>query len=356
MLNERHQDILRATIKHYITTAEPVGSKTLLEEYNFNVSSATIRNTLGHLEKAGFLYQPHTSSGRVPSDSGYRIYVDQLITFNTRKMASAIEQRFKRQLKWDNWNLEFLLQRAAHILANLSGCITLITMPQTNALLLLHLQLVQISSKAIMLVLVTDNYKTQSILVETSSLFVQQDNNDSIEELQLISNFLNNHLRGKYIHELITIDLSNLDQQFNNYAEFLKILVGKITENNSGLLGSQPIMISGLSEVLRQPEFSQLNLNQLQMLFYLLEEEPEQLIPLIFDAPAKKASIKIGSENPLEPMRFCALISAIYRQGEVPMGSVGVIGPTRILYENVVPLVESAAEYISDVISHQSTF
>jgi len=355
MLNERHQDILRATIKHYITTAEPVGSKTLLEEYNFNVSSATIRNTLGHLEKAGFLYQPHTSSGRVPSDLGYRIYVDQLITFNTRKMASAIEQRFKRQLKWDNWNLEFLLQRAAHILANLSGCITLITMPQNNALVLLHLQLVQISSKAIMLVLVTDNYKTQSILIETSSLFAQLDN-DSIEELQLISNFLNNHLRGKYIHELITIDWSNLDQQFNNYADFLKTLVGKITENNSGLLGSQPIMISGLSEVLRQPEFSQLNLNQLQMLFYLLEEEPEQLIPLIFDASAKKASIKIGSENPLEPMRFCALISAIYRQGEVPMGSVGVIGPTRILYENVVPLVESAAEYISDVISHQSTF
>ncbi len=350
MLNERHQDILRATIKHYISTAEPVGSRTLLEEYNFNVSSATIRNILGNLEKAGFLYQPHTSSGRVPSDSGYRIYVDHLITFNAQKMAAAVEKQFNQQLKWDSWNLEILLQRAAHILANLSGCITLISMPQTNAAILLHLQLVQISSKSIMLVVVTDTYQTQSILLDTSSLFAQQNQEFSWgEELQLISNFLNSHLRGKNIQELLTIDWSNLDQQFNNYAEFIKTLIDKITINNSNISSSQPMMISGLSEVLRQPEFSQLD--QLQMLLCLLEEQPEQLLPLILDSPAQKVSIKIGSENPLEPMRSCALISAIYKNGKIPVGRVGVIGPTRILYENVVPLVESAADYISGALS-----
>jgi len=356
MLNERHQEILRATIKHYISTAEPVGSKTLLEEYNFKVSSATIRNTLGQLEKAGFLYQPHTSSGRIPSDSGYRVYVDHLITFN-EKMATTIEKQFNQQLKWDSWNLEALFQRATHILAHLSGCIALITLPQTSQSLLLHLQLVQVSAKQLMLVVVTDTYQTQSILLETSSLFTETETETSwSDELQLISNFLNSHLRGKYLHELTSLDWSKIDQQFTSYTECIKKLVSKVITNISPRSTAQPMMVSGLSEVLRQPEFSQLH--QLQMLLYLLEEEPEQLLPLILnelDSLAKKVTIRIGSENPLEPMRSCALISAIYRQGDLPIGSVGVIGPTRILYENVVPLVESAADYISDALSYPSS-
>ncbi len=356
MLNERHQEILRATIQHYIATAEPVGSKTLLEEYNFKVSSATIRNTLGQLEKAGFLYQPHTSSGRVPSDSGYRLYVDHLVTFN-EKMAATIEKQFNQHLKWDSWSFEALFQRATHILAHLSGCIALITLPQASQCLLRHLQLVQVSSTQIMLVVVTDSYQTQSILMENSSIFAEteQENKEfRSEELQLISNFLNSQLRGKYLNELTTLDWSEIDQQFTSYTECLRTLVSKVISNVSPRSNSQPMMVSGVSEVLRQPEFSQLH--QVQMLLYLLEQEPDQLLPLILQEPepdilTKKVTIRIGSENPLEPMRSCALISAIYRQGDISIGSVGVIGPTRILYENVVPLVASAADYLSDALS-----
>lgn len=197
-LNDRHQDILRATIQHYIATAEPVGSKTLVEEYNFTVSSATIRNALGRLEKAGLLYQPHTSSGRVPSDRGYRTYVEQLITPD-EKIGKKVEKYLNEQLNWDTWSFEALLQRATQILANLSGYIALITLPQTRANRLRHLQLVQVSPKQLMLIIVTDSYQTQSILIDTPLSVAEnlEENLEGIEEeLQILSNFLNSKLRG----------------------------------------------------------------------------------------------------------------------------------------------------------------
>ncbi|MGK7942207.1 MAG: heat-inducible transcriptional repressor HrcA, partial [Crocosphaera sp.] len=164
VLNQRHQEILRATVQHYIATAEPVGSNTLVKEYDFTVSSATIRNTLGKLEKAGFLYQPHTSAGRIPSDFGYRIYVDNLMIPN-QKSGKNIKKNLSQQLKQKTYNFETTLQRATQILANISGYIALITLPQTSFNQLRHLQLLQVSSKQVMLLVVTDSYKTQSVLV-----------------------------------------------------------------------------------------------------------------------------------------------------------------------------------------------
>ncbi|GAC1489452.1 MAG: hypothetical protein NVS2B14_00720 [Chamaesiphon sp.] len=167
-LTDRQQHILRATVRHYIATAEPVGSKALVEEYNLSVSPATIRNAMGVLEKAGLLYQPHTSSGRVPSDSGYRIYVDQLITLSATQ-GRQVEQLFTEKLNWEDWSLETLLRGAAQILATLTGYITLITMPQTRTTHLRHVQLVQVEPGRVMLIVVTDAYETHSVLMELPS-------------------------------------------------------------------------------------------------------------------------------------------------------------------------------------------
>ena len=130
-LNKRHQQILSATIRQYIATAEPVGSKTLVDGYNLNVSPATIRSGFNTLEKAGLLYQPHTSAGRIPSDSGYRLYVDQLMQ-PSPNIGRKVEELFDNKLDWDSWNLEKVLQGAAEVLATLSGYITMITLPQTH--------------------------------------------------------------------------------------------------------------------------------------------------------------------------------------------------------------------------------
>ncbi|GBF82363.1 heat-inducible transcription repressor hrcA [Aphanothece sacrum FPU1] len=353
-LTKRYQNILRATIQHYIATAEPVGSRTLVEEYNFSVSSATIRQALGKLEKDGLLYQPHTSAGRIPSDCGYRIYVDSLMTPDN-KIGQKIEQRLTKELRRETYSFESLLQRATQILANLSGYIALITLPQTSTNQLRHLQLVEVSSTQVMLVIVTENYQTQSILIDLPASNCQNESNNEdnlTEELHILSNFLNAQLKGKCISDFATLNWREIDQNFACYRDFLKQLLQQLHYSLKSSI-STPIMVHGVSEVLRQPEFSQLQ--QVQMLLHLLEEEQDQLLPLIFETfehqPLnRRVSIKIGSENPLESMRPCTLISAIYRQGDIPVGSVGIIGPTRMLYENTISLVESTADYLSETL------
>ncbi|NWF59400.1 MAG: heat-inducible transcriptional repressor HrcA [Fischerella sp.] len=355
-LTNRQQHILWATVRHYIATAEPVGSKALVEEFNLGVSSATIRNVMGMLEKAGLLYQPHTSAGRVPSDSGYRIYVDQLIT-PSESLARQVEEALQHRLNWEDRSLEALLQGAAQILATLSGCISLITMPQNVSALLRHLQLVQIDSGKVMLIVVTDSYETHSALMDLppTRKETQLDPEVIDRELQIVSNFLNSHLRGRSLLELASLDWSELDREFQHYGEYLK---NSLTEfsRRSFTPGATQIMIRGMAEVLRQPEFSQLQ--QVQTIIQLLEEEQEQLWRLIFEEPEAeevgkpRVTVRIGSENPLEPIRNCSLISSTYRRGSVQVGSVGVLGPTRLDYEGAIAVVAAAADYLSETLSY----
>jgi len=349
-LTERHQNILRATIRHYIATAEPVGSKILAEEYALSVSSATIRNAMGSLEKAGLLYQPHTSAGRIPSDSGYRIYVDQLLDLDETKTVQ-IEKYLRDELTLEKWSFEAIIHRATKILASISGYISLITIPQTTNNQLRHLQLVQVAPAQVMLIIVTDTYQTQSVLIDAPDFI--KDHEKLAGELQILSNFLNSKLQGRSLTELSGLDWKELDREFKLYGDFITGLLQKL-RSFAQPSTSTPIMIKGVSEVLKEPEFSQLE--QVQMLLHLLEDEQEQLLPLIFEFPQvcnkkTKVNIKIGSENKLESMRPCTLISAIYKKGNIPMGSVGIIGPTRMLYENAIALVESTADYLSYALS-----
>ncbi len=351
-LTNRQQHILWATVRHYIATAEPVGSKALVDGYKLRVSPATIRNAMGVLEKAGLLYQPHTSAGRVPSDSGYRIYVDELITpseVSTRQLEQVL------QLPKEDWSLEALLQGAAQILATVSGCITLITMPQTSTASLRHLQLVQVDPGRVMVIVVTDGYETQSALMELPSAEDSQIDVEVVErELQILSNFLNSQLRGRSLAQLAVLDWSELDLEFQRYGDFLTNFLADLHRRAKPAAATQ-IMIRGVSEVLRQPEFSQLQ--QVKTIIHLLEEEQEQLWQLIFTEPEvvglgrQRVTVRIGAENPLEPIRSCTLISSTYRRGAVPVGSVGVLGPTRMDYETAIAVVEAAADYLSDGLS-----
>nr|WP_026098726.1 heat-inducible transcriptional repressor HrcA [Oscillatoria sp. PCC 10802] len=352
-LTNRQQHILWATVRHYIATAEPVGSKALVEEYNLSVSPATIRSCLSYLEKAGLLYQPHTSAGRVPSDSGYRVYVDHLLA-PSEVLTRNLENVLRDRLHWEETSLEALLRGAAQLLSTLSGYITLITMPQTTTSRLRHLQLVLLDRGRVMLVAVTDSYETQSVLMElTTPADSSPPEPELVErELQILSNFLNSQLRERPLAELSQLDLSELDRQFQRYADFLRALLADLTRRQTP--ATSRILISGVAEVLRQPEFSELN--QVQTLIQLLEEEQDQLWPLISatkvsETAGKRVNVRIGAENPLEPIRTCTLISASYRRGSVPVGSVGVLGPTRMVYENAIAMVEAAADYLSDALS-----
>lgn len=359
-LNDRQQRVLWATVRHYIATAEPVGSRALVDDYNLNVSSATIRNIMGVLEKSGLLYQPHTSAGRVPSDSGYRIYVDSLMT-PASALAHEVEQLLVDRLKSDGWSLEAVLQGAAQILSTLSGYITLITVPQAHTTTIRFLQLVRVEPSRVMVILVTDAYQTQSALMDLPQVAEGKSDDAILEhELQLLANFLNHHLQGRSLAELMTLDWQQLDRGFQQYANALRLLLMDLTRRAQPT-GSRQILVSGVSEVLHQPEFSELQ--QVQTILHLLEEEQDQLWPLICQwteseeshlvqtQPKHRVRIRIGAENTLEPIRTCTLVSSTYQKGNVPVGSVGVLGPTRMAYEKVIALVEAAADYLSDTLS-----
>ncbi|AIE74627.1 Heat-inducible transcription repressor HrcA [Synechocystis sp. PCC 6714] len=370
-LNDRHQQILRATVQHYIATAEPVGSQTLAQEYQFAVSSATIRNALGQLEKAGLLYQPHVSAGRVPSDSGYRIYVDNLLTWSDRQ-SRTVKQRLESEINGDNWHFEALIQRMGQILASLSGYIALITFPQTETVQLRHLQLMLLPSNQILIILVTDSYHTHSLTLDLPSTMEAKEQGELEQELGIFSNFLNAQLRGKNLSELSHLDWRELDQKFSIYADFLQDLQQQLKPLLQRRM-TAPLVVHGVSKVIQQPEFSQLE--QVQMLLYLLEQEQEQLFSVLFDPddygdnlanlgqeinlvtgetvprPRPVVTLRIGAENPLESMHPCTLVSAIYCQQQVPVGSVSILGPTRMVYQQTIPLVEKAAECLSAALS-----
>lgn len=350
-LNARQQQVLWATVRQYVMTAEPVGSKILAQEYDLKVSPATVRHAMGVLEKAGLLFQPHTSAGRVPSDFGYRLYVDDLI-HPPRKVAKQVDARLSTTLKWDGWSLEALLRGAAQILSTLSGYLTLITMPYRREVTIRHVQLMPLEATQVLISVVLDSLETQSLVVQLSPTEVNVTHDlDAVErEFKILSNFLTTHLMGHPIDKIVELDWGELDREFQRYATTLKDAITLLAKRNQSLETTQFVM-SGLSEVLRQPEFSEAQ--QVQAIIQLLEEEQAQLWPLVFetdtgDNSGRRVRVLIGSENPLEPMQGCALVSSTYCKNEVPIGSVSVLGPTRMMYDNAIAAVEAAAGYLSE--------
>lgn len=362
-LTKRQQQVLRATVDHYIATAEPVGSKALARgEYQLSISPATIRNVMGVLEHAGLLFQPHTSSGRVPSDFGYRHYVDELI-MPREALIAQVKQALHQHLPTENWIFEVLLRDAAQILATLSGCVALITLPQPATSTIRHLHLVQVEPQRVMLILVTEAYETQSVVIEVPHSAWDQTDPERIDhELTILSNFLNHQFNGCSMQDLVTLDPGELDQDFQRYAEFLTLLLSDLTQRNQSI-NPKNILVGGLAEVLQQPEFSELQ--QAQTLIHLLDEGQDLLWPLIHEwaattqastssipkADRKKVKVRIGSENLLESIQTYTLISSTYRKGSTPIGSVGILGPTRMAYEKVIALVTGTADYLTNCLT-----
>jgi heat-inducible transcriptional repressor len=346
-LNARQQQVLSATIRHYIATAEPVGSEALVKEYDIRASSATVRNAMGFLEKAGLLYQPHISAGRVPSDSGYRTYVDRLL--QPLPLTTPIDQLLTDRLQGQSWSVEAVFKGASQILATLSGYITLITLPLTRTMELKHVQLVPVDHQRIMMIVVMDTYETESVMVPLTGAVMDLDADLLAQELQVLSNFLNEQLRGRSLLELQQLDWRELGQDFERYGSLLATMLQELDRRFTQSIVPTQLMISGVADVLKQPEFSELQ--QLQTILHLLEAGQSQLFPLIFEAPSnadRRVTVRIGAENILEPIRACTLISSNYNRGPVPLGSVSILGPTRMDYESTIALVEATADYLSE--------
>ncbi len=362
-LTNREQKVLQATVDRYIATAEPVGSKTLAEEYNFDVSPATIRNVLNVLDRLGLLYQPHTSAGRIPSDSGYRVYVDGLVDELLERdrgipgqMAfvapPSLPSLGKPAGAVSSGDLDALLQALAKSLAALCGCIALIAAPNVQTAKLRHVQLILLDARQAMLVAVSDAYHTASVVVELPpDLSVA----DLELELPPINNFLNERLRDRRFSEIGSLRWEDLDRSFRQYAALVERALQSLTHlYGTPSLGS--LFVCGITELMRQPEFGQLN--QMQAVIQLLEDDREALFPLLLDGmPSSNDSaihVKIGTEMPLEPIQTCAFVSTTYYLEETPAGIVGVLGPTRLDYRQAIAAVRTVASQISAALSPRS--
>jgi heat-inducible transcriptional repressor len=367
-LSARHEQVLQATIRHYIATAEPVGSRALAQEYGLKVSPATVRNIMGLLEKHGLLYQPHTSAGRVPSDFGYRIYVDRLMS-PSPLVSRRVDVALAEELDGMGHSLESLLRSATQILAQISGYLALVTVPQVGRVLIRHIQLVAVEGGQVLMVVLLDSLATQSVVVQLPAALGEV--NQAAEypdrrELEILSNFLTHHLRGRPLADVSTLDWGELDVEFQHYGSLLRQALGELAQRSQTPATPQ-LVVSGLAEVLRQPEFC--DAQRIQAIVRLLEEDQAQLWSLFVTAPPispamaaqpitpqplttsalTTADVKvwIGTENPLEPMQGCALVVSNYTRRDTSVGSVGVLGPTRMVYENAVAVVKSAADYLS---------
>lgn len=351
-LTSRHEQVLQATVRHYIATAEPVGSRAIVQEYNLKVSAATVRNTMGRLEKYGLLYQPHTSAGRVPSDFGYRLYVDRLMQ-PAGALGQKVDAMLSEELGWAGWSLEALLKEATQILAQVSGYLALITVPQASTAHIRHIQLVQVDVGKVLLLVLLDSLTTQSVVLQLPAAITSALGEDaSRREMDILSNFLTQHLRGRPLADVAGLDWSHLDHDFQRYGATLEQALLDLAQR-SQTTGTTQLVVSGLAEVLRQPEFA--DAQRIQAIVRLLEEEQSQLWPLFFSQPptaplASNVRVWIGAENPIEPMQGCALVVSNYAKQETSLGTVGVLGPTRMVYENAVAVVQATADYLSNAL------
>ncbi|WP_448380139.1 heat-inducible transcriptional repressor HrcA [Gloeomargarita sp.] len=351
-LTERQQQVLQATVEHYVATGEPVSSQTLVTKYGIPASSATVRQAMGRLEQAGLLYQPHTSAGRIPSDLGYRHYVDWLLQRQEAVAPARVEPLLPQGVE----HLEEILRQAAQLLSQLSGSMILITRPQPRSARLQYLRLVAVGERVALMV-VLEGERVESTLLD----WVPPAGEEVDSALEMLAQFLNYHLYGRTLQEIAHLDWAGLEQEFASYGNWLRTLLPPLT-HQLRLWGqpttTAPLVISGVAAALRQPEFQQAE--RVQPVMQVLETEQERLGALLWATPEETAAQKppvrviIGQENPLEPMHICSLVSTLYWQDGLPVGAVAILGPKRMAYGRMIALVQAGAQYVSQALGAAS--
>ncbi|MCL2463194.1 MAG: heat-inducible transcriptional repressor HrcA [Defluviitaleaceae bacterium] len=341
LLNDRKIRILEAIINDYIQSAEPIGSRTIAKKYGMGISSATIRNEMSDLEEMGLIIQPHASAGRIPSDKGYRLYVDRLMR---RRGLTDEEALYLQHVITDNISqVDYLMQETAKAIAMLTKCTTVVTEPRVKRTVIRHAQLVPVDDTSFVLVLVTG-----SKVVKNHLLYVE--NAPDYETLQYYSAILNSVLAGQSVDEdgeiIDRATLAKLTEQFGND----KRVLDAVLKAARSILNSEDeihVYTSGVRNILGFPEFS--DIEKAKEIFEALEEK-DMLITMLGQDSSEDIQIIIGEENNLEQLRGCSIIKADYRAGTRNFGSIGVIGPTRMDYGQAVSVLDGIVKKISAVI------
>ncbi|MBZ2175744.1 heat-inducible transcriptional repressor HrcA [Schnuerera sp. xch1] len=339
MLDERKIRVLCAIIDSYIRVAEPIGSRTLSKEYDLGVSSATIRNEMSDLENLGYLNKPYTSSGRVPSDKAYRFYVNKIINAEEIRMDIEKKEEIKKILTRESREIDQLIQNSAKILSAITSYTALAISPQIKKIRLKHIQLVPLYDKEILVILVGD-----SGIVNNTML--RMDKSISSDQLNQISNFLNKKLKEFTIdglEDLIKDDIFKDMYKFKETIDSVIPIISKLLEDINDI----EVYADGVTKIFDFPEYRDTDKAKSFISFI---EDKEQLINVLLNDPLNNGiEITIGDENIYDTIKDCSLITTTYKLGDMTIGKIGVIGPTRMDYLMVMNSLKLFSSNLTEI-------
>lgn len=337
MLDDRKLKILQAIIQSYITSAEPIGSRTISKKFDLGVSSATIRNEMSDLEELGYLVQPHTSAGRIPSDKGYRLYVNRLL--QSTDLGFILRHDLKSKLIEEIGEVDQLIYNAAKILSKVTNYTSLAIAPQIKKSQLKHIQLVPIDDTKILMVIVTDSGIVKNTVLRT-------DSDISSEHLNIISNFLNDNLKDCNIGEIGSEILAKL---INEMYEFKKSILDiiPILMHTLDDTAEVRVFLDGVTNIFNFPEYN--DVEKARDFISFIENKP-YILEMMLGEGHNDIEITIGSENTYDEIKNCSVITATYSLNGRTIGKIGVIGPTRMNYSNVISVVRSLSLDLNEII------
>lgn len=336
-LDKRSREVFRHIVDAYVETGEPVGSKVLSSRLNMSLSPATIRNVMAELEMAGLLYAPHTSAGRLPTEAGLRFFVHGILEIGD--LHPQEQKEIEQKCKATGNSLSDVLEDATKALCGLSRCAGIVMAPKSEAILK-HIEFVSLSAGRVLVVLMTEDGLVENRIIEIPP---------GIPPSSLIEagNYLNNRLSGKTLKEAKAQILGELEDKKSQ----LNLLTSKVVEEGLAIWGgkgtSTSLIIRGQSNLLQEVRHME-ELNQIRTLFEALDAQEELLELLDASIAADGVQIFIGSENSLFQLSGCSLIVSSYSgdQGRI-VGAIGVIGPARLNYSRIIPMVDYTAKLIS---------
>ena len=344
LLEERNQAVLLAVVDKYIETAEPVGSRTISKVHPEHLSSATLRNVMADLEEIGFLKQPHKSAGRVPTDKGYRFYVDHLLRPQSFLMkAEVLSESHDHEYSADKQNLQGLLEQACENLSKDSQQTGLVLLPSFSSTCLKHIEFTKVAPQAALAVFFSEQGLLQNKVLPIEADMTQ-------EQLTSISNYLNSEFSGKPIKSILRDLLKRLKQEKEHY----NVLARKAHTLSAALFAekndSNELIIEGALNFLDQPEFSE-DISHIKALLGTLEEKTKLINLLDLCLHHDGMTILIGEENLQEEMENCSLIAQNYQLGNENVGTLAVFGSKRMDYKRIISVVNHTAKIVSKLIS-----
>jgi heat-inducible transcriptional repressor len=337
-LTQRERLVLQSLINYYIATAEPVGSKVMAEKYRLGISPATIRNTMKDLEDMGLINHPHTSAGRVPTDEGYRMYVDSMM--GKVPLTATEEDQIRREISADYAAVEDILEQTARVLATVSKQLGVTIAPRFDKGILTRINLIPVADKKILVVLAVKHGLVRSVLLEAESSI-------DTEQMEETANILNERLGGLTLGEIKDSIDERLKETSAGDPKLIKLFLDS-TENLLSFTEPDQMHLGGTRNIVDQPEFK--DREKLSNLIQVLEEK-KLLAELVSAKGIKEGiTITIGKEIETGEMQSCSLVTSPYEAGKV-RGTIGIIGPTRMRYSKLVSMVEYTARLLSDLLS-----